>query len=347
MTIRPIWAEDGRVFIIDQTLLPETCKTVEIRNAKAMWDAIKTLAVRGAPAIGIAAAFGVYLGVRDLPFTTKEEWLQAIHKTTDYLASSRPTAVNLFWALNQMKAFATGQIYEGHDEAVSALYQKAQSIRDEDAACCHNIGVYGAGLLKDCKGVLTHCNAGALATAEFGTALAPIYTLAEQGTYLSVYSDETRPLLQGSRLTAWELSEAGIPVTTICDNMAGVVMKNGWADAVIVGADRIALNGDTANKIGTYSLSVLAREHGIPFYVAAPFSTIDFQTADGSQIPIEERSADEVRCLGGSYTAPRQVRVFNPAFDVTPHNYITAFITDEGVIRPPFDQSFEKTFQEN
>lgn len=347
MNIRPIWAEDGKVFIIDQTLLPETFRTVEIKDAGAMWDAIKTLAVRGAPAIGIAAAFGVYLGVRDLPFENKEEWMAAVEKTADYLAASRPTAVNLFWALNQMKTFAAAELYAGHNEAVEALYQKALSIRDEDAACCRNIGIYGAGLLGGCKGVLTHCNAGALATAEFGTALAPIYTLAKEGHLLSVYSDETRPLLQGSRLTAWELKESGIPVTTICDNMAGVVMKNGLVDAVIVGADRITATGDTANKIGTYSLSVLAKEHGIPFYVAAPFSTIDFEMTDGSEIPIEERDGDEVRMLGGSYTAPREVSVFNPAFDVTPHKNITAFITDQGIIRPPFYDNFSKTFHES
>jgi methylthioribose-1-phosphate isomerase len=335
--IKPVWIEGERVLIVDQTRLPSEYRATEIRTAEEMADAIKRLAVRGAPAIGLAAAFGIYAGVREASFQDKNGFTQTVERLGDVLAATRPTAVNLFWAVERMKRFAAAYAFTGREAAVAAAREEAARMLEEDVAACRAIGVYGAELLGRCRGVLTHCNAGALATSGYGTALAPIYVLRERGHKLKVYADETRPLLQGSRLTAWELSRAGVDVTVICDHMAGDVMKKGWVDAVIVGADRIASNGDTANKIGTYGLSVLAKAHGLPLYVAAPFSTVDLSAGSGADIPIEERGADEIRRIGETQTAPAEAAVYNPAFDVTPAGNITAIITERGPVYPPYE----------
>lgn len=342
MTTKPIWIEDGKVKIVAQTLLPVEHKVLDINTIEEMWDAIKILEVRGAPAIGIASAFGIYLGVKNSTFNDNEGFLQAVDKAAEYICTSRPTAYNLFWAADRMKAFARNIDFTTSEEAKKAIRDEAENILEEDIICCKSIGLYGAELLRECESVLTHCNAGALATSEYGTALAPIYILNEQGHKLKVFADETRPLLQGSRLTAWELSQAGIDVTVICDNMAGTVMKSKKVDAVIVGADRIAANGDSANKIGTYALSVLAKAHNIPFYIAAPFSTVDFSIENGDDIPIEERDPDEVRSFGLRDTAPKNVKVFNPAFDVAPHENITGIITEKGIVKAPFNENLLK-----
>ena len=355
MLPKPIWLEDGHVFMIDQTKLPVDVDVIEIDTEEAMWDAIKRLVVRGAPAIGLAGAFGVYLGaLRKLEqgVLTMENFIAEVHKTGAYLDTSRPTAVNLHWAVTRMDAVAE-RLYQtvqerGLTEAaqlqqlVAGLLAECQAMLEEDIAACRAIGEYGADLLEQIPGfhtMLTHCNAGALATSMYGTALAPAYIMQERGNNIAVYSDETRPLLQGARLTAWELSQSGIPVTSICDNMAGVVMAQGKVQAVIVGADRIASNGDTANKIGTYTVAILAKEHGIPFYVAAPLSTVDFAIETGVQIPIEERKEEEIRQFNNRQTVPDGAMVFNPAFDVTPASYITAIITEKGVAYPPFQQN--------
>jgi methylthioribose-1-phosphate isomerase len=342
MKIKPIWIEDGIVKIIAQTLLPGEYKVLEVGTIEEMWQAIKVLEVRGAPAIGIASAFGIYLDVKESPFKDRQGFIEAVDRAAKYICTSRPTAYNLFWAADRMRRVARSIDFVSKSLAIEALREEALRILEEDATTCRSIGLYGADLIRGCTGVLTHCNAGALATAEYGTALAPIYILHEQGHSLRVYADETRPLLQGSRLTAWELDRAGIDVTVICDSMAGVVMQSGKVDAVIVGADRIAANGDSANKIGTYSLSVLAKHHGIPFYIAAPYSTVDFSLKSGDEIPIEERGDDEVRHFGHRLTAPENVKVFNPAFDVAPHENITAIITEKGIIRPPFRENLVK-----
>ena len=352
MLPKPIWLEDGHVFMIDQTKLPVTVDVIEICTEDEMWDAIKRLVVRGAPAIGLAGAFGVYLGaLRKLEQSTLtlDNFIAEVHKTGAYLDTSRPTAVNLHWAVTRMDAVAERlyQTLQGNEsteaeqlqQLVAGLLAECQVMLDEDIAACRAIGEYGADLLEAIPGfhtMLTHCNAGALATSMYGTALAPAYIMQERGNQIAVYSDETRPLLQGARLTAWELSQSGIPVTSICDNMAGVVMAQGKVQAVIVGADRIASNGDTANKIGTYTVAILAKEHGIPFYVAAPLSTVDFAITDGTQIPIEERKEEEIRQFNDRQTVPDAAMVFNPAFDVTPERYITAIITEKGVAYPPF-----------
>jgi len=326
---------DGCVRMIDQTLLPLDVKMIECRTPEEIWHAIKRLSVRGAPAIGVAAGMGVVLGIRDSEASTVEGLLDELQKVCDYLASSRPTAVNLTWALERIMRVAE----ENRALPVSALKQRlldeAKEIRDEDARMCRAIGENGAGLLQDGDGVLTHCNAGALATAEFGTALSLMFVAHEQGKRLRVFADETRPLLQGARLTTWELMQAGIDVTLICDNMAGQVMKEGRIQRVVVGADRIAANGDAANKIGTYSVAVLAKAHGIPFYVAAPSSTFDLSIPDGSHIPIEERDPVEVTEGFGRRTAPEGVKVYSPAFDVTPADHIAAIVTERGIITQP------------
>jgi methylthioribose-1-phosphate isomerase len=340
--IKPVWIEGERVLVVDQTRLPAEYRVMEIRTAEEMADAVKRLAVRGAPAIGLAAAFGIYAGVREASFQDKNGFTQTVERLGDVLAASRPTAVNLFWAVERMKRFAAAYAFTGREAAVAAAREEAMRMLEEDVAACRAIGMYGAELLGRRRGVLTHCNAGALATSGYGTALAPIYVLHERGHKLKVYADETRPLLQGSRLTAWELSRAGVDVTVICDHMAGDVMKKGWVDAVIVGADRIASNGDTANKIGTYGLSVLAKAHRLPLYVAAPFSTVDLSAGSGGDIPIEERGAEEIRRLGETQTAPLEAAVYNPAFDVTPAENITAIITERGLVYPPYDLGLKK-----
>lgn len=350
MLPKPIWLEGKQVFLVDQTRLPAEVSVVEITTEEAMWDAIKRLVVRGAPAIGLAGAFGVYLGaVRkwEAGKLTLDNFLDEVHATAAYLDTARPTAVNLHWAVTRMEQTAARLLASGETDVqafLQGLLQECEAMLAEDIAACRAIGEYGADLLEQIPNfhaMLTHCNAGALATSMYGTALAPAYIMQERGKEIAVYSDETRPLLQGARLTAWELSQSGIPVTTICDNMAGVVMAQQKVQAVIVGADRIAANGDTANKIGTYTVAILAKEHGIPFYVAAPLSTVDFALADGTQIPIEERSEVEIRQFNGKQIAPDQADVFNPAFDVTPERYITAIITEKGVAYPPFHQNLE------
>jgi len=325
---------DGHVRLLDQTRLPEEIVYLELHDERGVWDAIKRLSVRGAPAIGIAAAMGVVLAIRERqPAESGERVMQRALQAADYLATSRPTAVNLFWALDRMRRVAQVGAADPN-ELRRRLLAEAQAIRDEDAAMCRAIGEYGQSLIPADGGVLTHCNAGALATAELGTALAPIYLAHAKGRKLRVYADETRPLLQGARLTAWELQQAGVDVTVLCDNMAAQLMRAGAVQVVITGADRIAANGDTANKIGTYGLAVLAAAHHIPFYVAAPTSTFDLATASGADIPIEQRSDEEIRRGFGRQTVPDGVKCLCPAFDVTPADLIRGFITDRGVISP-------------
>jgi methylthioribose-1-phosphate isomerase len=334
-TLRWIGDERGYLVLIDQTRLPVELAEIECRTAEAVWEAIKQLRVRGAPAIGIAAAYGVVIGQSSVVDGSEETFFARLDEVTTYLAESRPTAVNLFWALNRMRRAA--ETLRGDSSPVevqAALLREAKAIHEEDRALCRAIGRYGAELLKDNSGVLTHCNAGGLATAEYGTALSVFFTCQDQGKKLHVFVDETRPLLQGSRLTAWELAQRGIDATLICDNMAGQVMREGKVQAVIVGADRIAANGDTANKIGTYSVALLAAAHQLPFYVAAPSTTFDLSIASGEQIPIEERASTEITHGFGRQTAPDNIRVYNPAFDVTPAHLIKAIITERGVIEP-------------
>jgi methylthioribose-1-phosphate isomerase len=321
--------------MVDQVRLPGELVYLKTRSVEAVWQAIKTLQVRGAPAIGIAAAMGVATAIQSQEGNTPGLATAAL-EAADYLATSRPTAVNLFWALDRMR----GVIHSATPLAPLAfkerLVREAIQIRDEDAAMCRAIGRHGATLLKDGDTVLTHCNAGGLATAEYGTALAPIYVATEQHKHIRVYADETRPLLQGARLTAWELMQAGIDVTLICDNMAAHVMKTKTINAVMVGADRIATNGDAANKIGTYGLALLAKAHHIPFYVLAPSSTFDFSLKTGADIPIEERAAEEITMGFGRRTAPEGVKTYSPAFDVTPGTLITALVCEKGILKPPF-----------
>lgn len=323
----------GRIRMIDQTKLPLELCYLETDDPDTVWQAIKTLQVRGAPAIGIAAAMGVAAAVQHSTSSTGK-LMDEVAAVAAHLATSRPTAVNLFWALQRMQTVAAASVNLTPDGFKLRLIEEAMQIRDEDAAMCRAIGRHGATLLKDGCTILTHCNAGSLATAEFGTALAPVYTMAEQNRTIHVFADETRPLLQGARLTAWELMQAGVDVTLICDNMTAQVMKEGRIDAVLVGADRIAANGDAANKIGTYGVALAARAHNIPFYVLAPSSTIDIDTPTGDGIPIEERADDEITCGFGKRTAPPGVRVYAPAFDVTPAALITAIVTENGVAQP-------------
>lgn len=332
-TIEWIGGIEGHVVMIDQTRLPAELVMLDCRDVRTMWDAIKRLSVRGAPAIGIAAAMGAVLGVRDHDGLDRAGYLKKLDEVCEYLASSRPTAVNLRWALDRIRRRA--QSVPGHDTVAIklTLLEEAKRIRDEDEAMCRAIGRFGEPLIKPGSGVLTHCNAGGLATACFGTALAPLYTAHELGRSFHVFAGESRPLLQGSRLTAWELQQAGIDVTLLCDSMVGSLMKSGRIDLVITGADRIAANGDTANKIGTYAIAVLAKAHQVPFFVAAPTSTFDLSTPDGSRIPIEERDPDEIRRGFGSPTAPPDVNCYCPAFDVTPAKLIRGIITEHGIIQ--------------
>lgn len=333
-TIEWLGGLGGCVRLIDQTLLPTEFRQIECRTVEEMWEAIKVLRVRGAPAIGIAAAFGTVLAIQRSEATTYHEFRSELVRAADYLATSRPTAVNLFWALERMKRTADENCSLPIPQLKQRLLDEALAIMEEDKAVCRAIGRHGAPLIPEGGGVLTHCNAGGLATADYGTALAVMFAAHEQGKRFRVFADETRPLLQGARLTTWELMRAGIDVTLICDNMAAVVMREGKVNLVIVGADRIAANGDTANKIGTYGVAVLAKEHGIPFYVAAPASTFDLSLPSGAGIPIEERKPEEVTMGFGRQTAPDGVKVYNPAFDVTPARLIAGIITERGVISP-------------
>ena len=329
------WA-DGRVRLIDQTLLPNEFKQIYCDDVDTVWEAIKSLRVRGAPAIGIAGALGTVLGIWESEATHYADFASELKKVTDYLATSRPTAVNLFWALDRMKATAQQHKHLDIPQLKDALLAEALQIIEEDQAMCRAIGQHGLELVQNGDTILTHCNAGGLATSDYGTALAVMFAAHDAGRNITVYADETRPLLQGARLTTWELMQAGIDVTLICDNMAAQVMKEGKIQRVVVGADRIAANGDTANKIGTYGVAVLAKEHDIPFYVAAPTSTLDLSLETGEQIPIEQRGAEEVTEGFGKRTAPEGVKVYSPAFDVTPAHLITAIITEKGIAYPPY-----------
>jgi methylthioribose-1-phosphate isomerase len=330
------WSADGSaVDIIDQRLLPGTLMRRELRTADEVCDAIRTLAVRGAPAIGIAGAMGLVAALAPHVHEERDRFLARADELAARIARVRPTAVNLSWAIDRMQRVARDT--SGDARAVlGALRREATRILDEDREMCRRIGEHGVALLADGARVLTHCNAGALATGGIGTALAPVYLAAERGRRVAVFADETRPLMQGSRLTAWELAQAGIDVTVLADNMAASLMREGRVDLVIVGADRIAANGDVANKIGTYPLALAARHHGVPFYVAAPWSTVDPATASGDAIEIEHRAADELGRGFRSPISPRDVAVYNPAFDVTPAALVTAFVTDRGVLRPPY-----------
>jgi methylthioribose-1-phosphate isomerase len=329
------WIND-KVRIIDQTELPLQKIYKEYSTPEEVWEAIKKLRVRGAPAIGVAGAFGVVLGIQKSRATTYPEFKAEFDKVADYLKGCRPTAVNLAWAIERMRKTAAENADLPLEKLINKLKAESLRIYEEDRQMCRRMGEFGASLLKDGDTVLTHCNAGGLATSDYGTALAVIYRAAEQGKHIKVYADETRPLLQGARLTTWELMENQIDVTLICDNMAAMVMKQGKINAIFVGADRIAKNGDTANKIGTYSVAINANFHHIPFYIVAPQSTIDFAIPDGNHIPIEERPAEEIICGFGKQTAPTQVKTYNPAFDVTPNELITGWVTDRGIIKPPF-----------
>jgi methylthioribose-1-phosphate isomerase len=332
------WTESGVLFI-DQTKLPTEELWVTCRTYEEVADAIRTMVVRGAPAIGVAAAMGIALGARDLTAGGISQFRNGLGQICRLMGETRPTAVNLFWAIRRMQRRFEEVSTRPIPLIKQALIDEAVAIYNEDIATNRAMGAYGAPLLPAEGGILTHCNAGALATAGYGTALGVVRAAVEAGKKLHVFADETRPFLQGARLTAWELMKDNIPVTLISDNMAGAVMAQGKVQAVIVGADRIAANGDTANKIGTYSVAILAKEHGIPMYIAAPFSTVDMETADGSGIPIEERSSTEVTHLAGKQIAPTGVNVFNPAFDVTPAKYIKAIITERGVATAPFNHS--------
>ena len=329
---------DAGVVMIDQRKLPGAEIYVTCKTPQEVAKAIKTMVIRGAPAIGVAAAMGLALGVRSSKATGTQKLATEFYRLCELMASTRPTAVNLFWAIDRMKRVFAEAAGAGHsvDQIKERLETEARNIHDEDVASCRAMGAYGATLVPQNARVLTHCNAGALATAGYGTALGVIRMAVEQGKTVAVMADETRPFLQGARLTAWELTRDGIDTTVITDNMSGAMMRTRQVDLVVVGADRIAANGDVANKIGTYTVAVLAKEHGIPFYVAAPISTIDFATPDGSTIPIEERNAKEVTHLGPTRLTPIAAHVRNPAFDVTPHQFVTAIITERGIARPPY-----------
>lgn len=335
--------KNNKIRLIDQTRLPGEFIYLDIGGLEELWQAIKLLKVRGAPALGAAAALGLYLGVRDSKARDFRGFKQALDRVAGYIASSRPTARNLFWGIERSCAVALANKKKPIAEIKKLLLKEAQELIEEDRRMCRAIGSYGATLIRDRDTILTVCNAGALATVDFGTALGVIYRAREEGKHIKVFACETRPLLQGARLTCWELKKKGIDVTLICDNMAATLMQRGKVDKVIAGADRIAANGDTANKIGTFSLAVLSHYHRIPFYIAAPYSTFDLKIRSGKEIPIEERDPKEVTALFFKKPiAPEGVKVFNPAFDVTPHALISAIITERGIIRPPYKQNIKK-----
>lgn len=334
------WEED-RLLLLDQTRLPGEIVIEEQTSIEQVWRSIKELKVRGAPAIGIAAAYGVLVG---MDRSNQEDFGAAIRTRLDYLSTSRPTAVNLFWALQRMRVKLKDCKGLPDREAWMALLGEAKRIHQEDREICRSIGELGKTLLKEDMNILTHCNAGSLAVSELGTALAPIYLASREGTSLHVYADETRPLLQGARLTSWELQQAGIPVTLICDNMAAHLFSLGRVDMVLVGTDRVTANGDVVNKIGTLNLAILASHYSIPFYVACPSSTVDMTTASGAEVIIEQRDGEEVRQIAGVQTAPFEIDVFNPAFDVTPAALVTGLITDRGLLRPPLQASLKEMF---
>ncbi len=334
------WTDFG-VRFIDQTRLPTEEIYVNCRTHEEVADVIRNMVVRGAPAIGVSAAMGIALGVQNSKAATIADLKPEFDRICDLIGKTRPTAVNLFWAIRRMRDKFDSLQTQPLPEIKAALVEEAKRMHAEDIAANQAMGRHGATLMPSSGGVLTHCNAGALATCGYGTALGVIRAAVEQGKKIHVYADETRPFLQGSRLTAWELMKDNIPTTVISDNMAGAMMRQGKIGAIVVGADRIAANGDVANKIGTYTVAVLAKEHGIPFYVAAPFSTVDLETPDGAGIPIEQRNAREVTHIAGRQMVPDGVSVENPAFDVTPAQYVTAIITERGIARPPYDQSLK------
>jgi methylthioribose-1-phosphate isomerase len=335
------WTEQG-VRFIDQTKLPTEETYVTCKTHEQVADVIRTMVVRGAPAIGVAAAMGIALGVKNSGAETAGDLKRDLDQICDIMSKTRPTAVNLFWAIRRMQEKFEHVRIRPIGQIKQDLIEESQRMHAEDIAANQAMGRYGATLMPSEGGVLTHCNAGALATAGYGTALGVIRAAVEQGKKIHVYADETRPFLQGSRLTAWELMKDGIPTTVISDSMAGAMMIQDKIDAIVVGADRIAANGDVANKIGTYTVAVLAREHSIPFYVAAPMSTIDYACSDGSKIPIEQRNAKEVTHIAGKQMTPDGVSVENPAFDVTPAKYVTAIITERGIARAPYEESLHK-----
>lgn len=334
--------ERKALVIIDQTLLPERIEMLALTESEEIWEAIYRLRVRGAPAIGVAAAIGVYLAAEKVQTEDRESFCREFQKAKEYLATSRPTAVNLFWALERMSDVLESGSWSSVREIKDRLQKEALRIHDEDVEVCRRIGEYALGLVKPGDGLLTHCNAGQLATVKYGTATAPMYLGQERGYGFHVYVDETRPLLQGARLTAFELQAAGMDVTLLCDNMSGTVMKKGWIQAVFVGCDRVAANGDTANKIGTSVVACVAKQYGVPMYVCAPTSTIDLSLPSGDQIPIEERAPEEVTEMWyQSRMAPNGIKVYNPCFDVTDHELITAIITEHGIAYPPFSESLK------
>jgi len=341
--IRPIRWENEKLILIDQTLIPNKIVYETFETVDGVREAIRTMKVRGAPAIGIAAAYGLYLAMKSCPEDNITDFFTELNQKSAYLAASRPTAVNLFWALERVKAKAIALKNLPVAKIKDKLLEEAKMIHAEDEEINLRIGENLLTLLKDGMGILTHCNAGALATSAYGTATAPMYLAKERGWHLKIYADETRPRLQGSALTAYELQQAGIDVTVITDNMAAVVMSQGKIDAVIVGCDRVAANGDVANKIGTLGLSILAKYYHIPFYVAAPSPTIDLKTKTGNRIPIEERCATEITHRFGIATAPENAKTYNPAFDITPHKNITFIVTEKGAVSPPYRTNLKKT----
>ena len=344
MKFKTIEWKGDRVRMLDQRKLPQVVKYLDCRNASSVAQAIRTMAIRGAPAIGVAAAMGIALAAKKIRSTHPRFFAKTMERVCREMSGTRPTAANLFWAVGRMEKILEDVESDGVEEVRKRLVREALQILETDIEVNRKIGMYGKQLIKEGNGVLTHCNAGALATGGFGTALGVLYAARDEGKHFEVFVDETRPMLQGSRLTAWELVQEKIPATLITDNMAGVLMRKGLVHLVVVGADRIARNGDTANKIGTYGLAVLSKSHGIPFYVAAPASTLDLSLASGEEIPIEERSVAEVTHFRGYPVAPKGVKALNPAFDVTPHSLIHGIITEKGIIRKPFRKNLKKMF---
>jgi len=342
LPIATIEWQNRKVKIIDQTKLPLRLVHIYCEDLRTLREAIFSLKVRGAPALGIAGAFGVVLGTQNSSATDFPSFRRELEEAIDYLGSSRPTAVDLFWALKRMRNCAERNKHQEIPQIKKALQKEALQIMQEDKTRSRQMAKEGAFLLKDGDRILTHCNAGALVTADYGTALGVIYRAKEEGKKVTVWADETRPLLQGARLTTWELLQAGVEVTLICDNMAGDLMQRGKVDKVLVGADRVAGNGDVANKIGTYTLAVLAKENEIPFYVVCPISSIDLEIPSGKMIPIEQRNSQEITEFGRKRVAPRGVKVYNPAFDITPARYVTGIITEKGILRPPYKETLKE-----
>jgi len=345
--VLPVYWENDRLYFLDQTLLPVDVVLEEQTTIEQVWVSIKQLKVRGAPIIGVAGAYGLYVGARGHANLPIEEFMVKLREMAVYLDSSRPTAVNLSWGLKRMISVAESSVLSGLNtvQVIGRLKEEAEAIHRQDRELCRAIGEAGSPLIEDGMGIQTHCNAGGLATSAFGTATAPMYLAHRQGVSFKVYVDETRPLLQGARLTSWELLRTGIDVTLICDNMAASLMASGRVDLIIVGTDRVAANGDVANKIGTYGLAILAKHFGIPFYVACPSSTVDLSTETGDTIPIEERNPEEVRSFGIRRTGPEDVNVWNPAFDVTPAEYVTGIITEQGILTAPYSENLRNLIQ--